>query len=1281
MLRSKRDRGSLHFERLETRNLLHGSDVVVTDTHVIAGHDVVPRFAANAEFVATGSGDWSDPSVWNKRSVPGVGATVQIPHGKSITYDVSSRVELDAIEVSGRLDFDPTVNTSLWLGELMVMPDGVLTVGTHDQPISPSVQAKIVFTDTSDASGRSIKTGTVGSPGIDPEQWGTGLLVFGHVEMVGQEKTTYMRLSKEPVQGENVLELSDPPVGWVPGDILVLPDTNPNWNSNRIEELVIQSVEGRRVRLKTNLSVDHFGAKDAQGAIRFLPHVGNLSRNIIVTSENPTGLRGHTAFFAQADVDMQYVRFSELGRTTASEIDSTTFASDGSVLKIGSNQNGRYSVHLHHLYGPENETNTGYQFKLVGNVIDHGLRWGIALHGASFGLVSKNFVYDMVGAGLVAEDGTEAYNAITENFFVKTSGKGNFKEGLAGEAVWLRGPLNDVRGNIVANSNRAAFNYFSQNLPDTIARAQFRGAFADVDFEQYFVQNTPYFGFADNEVYASMSALDSWENQPEQRQFIQGLTAWNTADNNFVLSSYLGSNLVVDGLNVIGNFAGVNPSRKQTYQPIPSVGFRAVRQAENVTIQNSALVGLQTGIMTPEAAVERMVVQDSTIQAYVGIKVGRLTRGSPTGLEPDRGYGSLVIDNTRFVRMPENSVESQQYSIFLDFEISEGRRSNLLATNEVFVLRHNGISTSNYRVYYLEQAPNYIVPQSSTNGNLELIGSPEPGLTNLELWRRYGVAIGGAVAPSREIDGDNGEAALGRGLALGIRGLVFPIAPPIRPLVNAGKDLTIHQDEVAVLGGSWSQGAQGDWSKFSGAGVVNFSEFRNGSSRATFSEPGVYVLRLTAQLGSVRVSDDVVVTVLPRTGPFNLPPRVNAGDDQSIPGNVVKLVGTVGDDGKPFGTLRHAWRLVSGPGAVSISDANALSTSVTFQNKGRYILELWSTDGATEATDSVVVVVERVLPVSPMLAHWRLDSMTNNLTQDDSVHELHGVVTDASVVPGKNGSALELHGGHIAMPQTDLMMPANAFTIAGWITHTAGMPFQPVFSWDGGSWDAFKLSVADTDAKAIVAVEVTTEKGVNRFETSLSARLIDKWTHVALTFSGSNGGEACLYVNGELILRRGELGQEINYKSNGNRRFYIGFDSNRGKSNAFRGKVDDFYAFNVALDEAALRELVTQRGAGGAREVASGFILPSPLKPENDSLLSDTKMVAAGIRLSLGTSLEGAPAAASHTTQVRGLDARMMSALHEAGEAVDIADAEKGTYDDLVDELALSFFDSSLQRH
>jgi hypothetical protein len=68
--------------------------------------------------------------------------------------------------------------------------------------------------------------------------------------------------------------------------------------------------------------------------------------------------------------------------------------------------------------------------------------------------------------------------------------------------------------------------------------------------------------------------------------------------------------------------------------------------------------------------------------------------------------------------------------------------ANLTASDTVFVYDYNGVAGDNFQVFYNEQRPDFIVPQSTSN----LVGAPVAGLTNQQTWAQYGIAIAGSVA-------------------------------------------------------------------------------------------------------------------------------------------------------------------------------------------------------------------------------------------------------------------------------------------------------------------------------------------------------------------------------------------------------------------------------------------------------------------------------------------------------------------------------------------------------
>src|SRR5262249_13705522 len=100
------------------------------------------------------------------------------------------------------------------------------------------------------------------------------------------------------------------------------------------------------------------------------------------------------------------------------------------------------------------------------------------------------------------------------------------------------------------------------------------------------------------------------------------------------------------------------------------------------------------------------------------------------------------------------------------------------------------------------------------------------------------------------------------------------------PQVSAGPEQSVVLPNAATLNGAATEdglpvGSQlaVSWSEVGGPGAVAFASPASVVTTATFSAPGVYVLRLTASDSQLAASSDVVVTV----GTGNQPPVVSAG--------------------------------------------------------------------------------------------------------------------------------------------------------------------------------------------------------------------------------------------------------------------------------------------------------------------------------------------------------------------------------------------------------------------
>ena len=238
-------------------------------------------------------------------------------------------------------------------------------------------------------------------------------------------------------------------------------------------------------------------------------------------------------------------------------------------------------------------------------------------------------------------------------------------------------------------------------------------------------------------------------------------------------------------------------------------------------------------------------------------------------------------------------------------------------------------------------------------------------------------------------------------------------APPTNqaPIVSAGPDLTIQLPNAAALNGTVTDDGNPIggtlttvWSMVSGPGTVTFGNNSAIDTTANFSVAGTYVLRLSANDGSLQASDTVTIVVQAEVAPpVNEPPSVSAGPDRSITlGEAASLDGTVSDDGLPSspGSVASTWTKISGPGTVTFGDASAVDTTASFSATGTYVLRLSASDGSLTAFDEMTVTVQAATPVN--------QAPTVNAGPDQTIQlpgtaTLNGSVTDDGL-PSSPGS-------------------------------------------------------------------------------------------------------------------------------------------------------------------------------------------------------------------------------------------------------------------------------------
>ncbi len=672
----------------------HGSGALAQ--HVLP-NDTIPDFCASPSIRSVASGRWSSASTWSPARVPQSNDSVLISAGTTVTFDRTLTFALNAVGIDGILQFDTTVSTRLWAANVEVNPDGALLIGSAAQPVPASVKAEIVIAN------KAV---------TDAAQYGTALIVMGKVVLHGAAKrSTFVRVSQEPRRGQNTVTLESAVSGWQPGDRLFIPDTRHmtgdqivNWapKVSQGEELTLQSVsgDGKILTLSSPLQFDHFGARDGEGAIDFLPHVCNLSRNVIVRSEIPigqSGTKGHVLITHRADADIRYTQFRDLGRTTIDPLNDAT------------NHIGRYALHMHHLMGPQVTPANGYQFTLIGNSVDGGstdnnMKWGITVHNSHYGLIQDNVVYNFGGSLIMFEDGSESFNTVDHNFVARAHGGGNnVAEGTEGTGFWFRGPNNYVRNNVAADvwgnqpEGSYGFKYFMRYLGN-VKVPNFKGADTSVS-GQFTVRDgnkLPLPEFENNEVYCAAQGLTYWWvnsfdvnwNPAGEETVIRDLKIWHVF--NVAVYHYPSAHITFDRLTI----RGANPAGSACC----GRGFVAGDYAAaELVFRNIDIQGMNLGIWPSTASWTPQVIENSYMRNVTDIGPNTLYSSNGGSWLPPR---HLIVRNVKFDAWPGSS----HHAISMEWSANIGSAQNTTQLDEVLVYAFQGNPNDNFRAYYNVQA-------------------------------------------------------------------------------------------------------------------------------------------------------------------------------------------------------------------------------------------------------------------------------------------------------------------------------------------------------------------------------------------------------------------------------------------------------------------------------------------------------------------------------------------------------------------------------------------------
>jgi hypothetical protein len=439
------------------------------------------------------SGPWSAPTTWESGKTPAAGARVQIRPAHTVVYDIRADHAVRSIHVAGTLRFAPDRDTRLDVGVIRVQPgedageDGFdCDVHVPDtDPAEPKPALEVGTAERPIDAGHSATIRLVYFMGMDRQSCPAIVCCGGRMDFHGAPLSrSWVKLGASARRGDVKVTLAEPVTGWRVGDRLILTATQRDFNemgtrraghSDRqvfTEERTIKAVGGRQLTLDRPLAHGHLGADAHRG------EVADLSRNVVVESAAPAGIRGHTMYHRGSAGSVGYAEFRHLGKE--------------GIL-------GRYSLH-YHLAG---DTMRGSSV-IGASIWDSGNRW-LTIHGTNYLVVRDCVGYQSVGHGFYLEDGSEVYNVLDRNLAVQAyRGKPLPKQALPfdqndGAGFWWANSRNTFTRNVACENDRYGYRFEAtqtSGFSTTRPVRQPDGSRKRVD-----IRTLPFVRFDDNEAH------------------------------------------------------------------------------------------------------------------------------------------------------------------------------------------------------------------------------------------------------------------------------------------------------------------------------------------------------------------------------------------------------------------------------------------------------------------------------------------------------------------------------------------------------------------------------------------------------------------------------------------------------------------------------------------------------------------------------------------------------------------------------------------------------------
>jgi hypothetical protein len=332
----------------------------------------------------------------------------------------------------------------------------------------------------------------------------------------------------------------------------------------------------------------------------------------------------------------------------------------------------------------------------------------------------------------------------------RADGRGYTDFAWEGVAFWFRGFNNTVNNNVAADCGSYGYTYFAVYL-EPVRVPLFKGADKTVadQYQLVDMNATPLLEFSGNQAYGAMPAgMTIWwlgtvgddANLQTGESVVSGFKVWHVHEEGYF--GYETYHLTFDGFVARDNPAYLQGSASAA--GITSGDYLA----QDLDIKNADIQGFGYGFQPSlNTGGGTQTLENSYLRNQWNVYVPLM---STSWYRSDLILPRLtILRDVTFASYIIPDVTGGYYDIYMDGFLWS-QVTNMIQRDQLFVYNYNGVAGDNFQVFYLEQSPTFVVPQSIYNddGSMLLTASPVAGLTNQQNWATYGIAVAGAVSPT-----------------------------------------------------------------------------------------------------------------------------------------------------------------------------------------------------------------------------------------------------------------------------------------------------------------------------------------------------------------------------------------------------------------------------------------------------------------------------------------------------------------------------------------------------